>query len=72
MFLGKHFGTNDLVQVTLVVVEVTEVAKTSNREVAAVAAGKLRLCASFSNFASHVRLWKWKGCVGCLQRRFIV
>jgi hypothetical protein len=70
MFLGDNFGTNDLVQVTLAVAEATEVAKTSNREAAAVVAGKFSLCASFSNFTSHVRLWKWKGCVGCLQLRF--
>jgi hypothetical protein len=47
MLLGEPFGTNDLVQVTPVVVEATVVVKTNSREAAvAVAAGKFRLCAS--------------------------
>ncbi len=48
--LEEPFGTNDLTQATLVVVEATVVVKTSSKEAAAVAAGKFRLCASFSDF----------------------
>lgn len=71
MFLGKHFRTDNLIQAIPEVVAATEAVRISSREaVAAVAAGKFRLCASSLQLASHVR--KWKGCFGCLQRRFIV